>query len=423
MRVPLIVHARTGVHSQDLEAFLTHIYRALAAATPLKDKVNVLAYFETLCADTTAANVLINSSLTMLFVRMLRNGRAPLLRVRLAGVLGLLVRHATFIAEELAATQVVEILTEALRDKNERVRRRVMATLGELLFYIATQQQDSGAGSVADVSAAWGISSATTGGVVRLLRPGEDEICQHYAVKTIENICSQGGEWAATFSTMEVVSSLVALLGSSSGDNLKATAASTLARLLRASPPLMGALLDKWGAGVILSGLSDTSSKVQISAANMLNQLLSAPDNVARARAALAADERAVVTAVMGLLDHALPLLRAKGILAVVLLCRLSPRWLLECCKQRLVPLMERLQRERDAYTQEAAAQLRVEMAAAVEATCEQIRGELAAAAAAGAAARGPLQLQQLQASGAGGGAGAWAQVLCGSGSRDTGSR
>jgi serine/threonine-protein kinase ULK4 len=32
-------------------------------------------------------------------------------------------------------------------------------------------------------------------------RAGEDEICQHYAVKTIENICSQGGEWAATFST------------------------------------------------------------------------------------------------------------------------------------------------------------------------------------------------------------------------------
>lgn len=76
-----------------------------------------------------------------------------------------------------------------------------MATLGELLFYIATQQQDSGGGSVADVSAAWGITSATTGGVTRLLKPGEDEICQHYAVKTIENICSQGGEWAATFST------------------------------------------------------------------------------------------------------------------------------------------------------------------------------------------------------------------------------
>jgi serine/threonine-protein kinase ULK4 len=150
-----------------------------------------------------------------------------------------------------------------------------------------------------------------------------------------------------------LVSSLVTVLGSAAGDNLKATAASTLARLLRASPALMGSLVDKYGIGVMLAGargrgapawetavgghaaarprsdraaaaaaaavwrlaalpaatlfpappeplacaepswrlpagpspgLSDTSSKVQISAANMLNQLLSAPELVARAR-------------------------------------------------------------------------------------------------------------------------------------------
>ena len=76
---------------------------------------------------------------------------------------------------------------------------RVMATLGELLFYIATQQQDSGSASVQDTSSAWGITPATVAAVVRLLKPGEDEVCQHYAVKTIENICSQGGEWASKF--------------------------------------------------------------------------------------------------------------------------------------------------------------------------------------------------------------------------------
>lgn len=76
-----------------------------------------------------------------------------------------------------------------------------MASLGELLFYIATQQQDSGTGSVADVSSAWGITQLTMAGVSRMLKPGEDEICQHYAVKTIENICSQGGDWAAKFAT------------------------------------------------------------------------------------------------------------------------------------------------------------------------------------------------------------------------------
>ncbi len=52
----------------------------------------MLSYFETLCTDTNAANVLINSSLTILFIRMLRNARAPTLRIRLASVLGLLVR-------------------------------------------------------------------------------------------------------------------------------------------------------------------------------------------------------------------------------------------------------------------------------------------------------------------------------------------
>jgi hypothetical protein len=76
---------------------------------------------------------------------------------------------------------------------------RVMATLGELLFYIATQQQDSGSASVQDTSIAWGITPATIAAVVRLLKPGEDEVCQHYAAKTIENICSQGGEWASKF--------------------------------------------------------------------------------------------------------------------------------------------------------------------------------------------------------------------------------
>ena len=39
----------------------------------------------------------------------------------------------------------------------------------------------------------------------RLLKPAEDEIAQHYAVKTVENICSQGGEWAAKFANQDVV--------------------------------------------------------------------------------------------------------------------------------------------------------------------------------------------------------------------------
>ncbi|PNH11471.1 Serine/threonine-protein kinase ULK4 [Tetrabaena socialis] len=151
-----------GANQADLEAFLTHIYRAIASAAPLKDK-------------------------------------------------------------------------------NERVRRRVIATLGELLFYIATQQQDNaaaaaGAGGAApaDPTVVWGITGNTYAQVMRLLKDKEDEVAVHYAVKTVENICSQGGEWAARFATQDVVLSLVQLVNSPGrGEQLRATAASTLARLLR----------------------------------------------------------------------------------------------------------------------------------------------------------------------------------------------
>lgn len=51
-------------------------------------------------------------------------------------------RHATYITDELSKSGLVTALADALRDRNERLRRRAMAALGELLFYIATQQEE-----------------------------------------------------------------------------------------------------------------------------------------------------------------------------------------------------------------------------------------------------------------------------------------
>uniref|UniRef100_A0A7S3R0S0 Protein kinase domain-containing protein n=2 Tax=Dunaliella TaxID=3044 RepID=A0A7S3R0S0_DUNTE len=363
---------------KELENFLTHIYRAIASAAPLKDKVNVLSYFETLCVDTNAANVLINSSLTILFIRMLRNARAPTLRIRLASVLGLLVRHATFIAEELAQTGVVEILTDALKDKMEKVRRRVMATLGELLFYVATQQQDVQSGTTAqEVSDCWSITSSTISAVTRLLKPQEDEVTQHYAVKTIENICSQGGDWAANFCSNEVAFSLVQIYSATKSENLKATTASTLARLLRHNPTLVVYVVDKFGTRLFVAGLSDPNSKVVTGAINMLNMALCQPDLTVRARAALS-EERSLIPALMALLDHPLPVLRAKAIVTIMLLCtRLSTRWLLDACKSKLIPVVERLQREKDDYLQEAIGVMRAELTRLVPLICQQIKEDL----------------------------------------------
>jgi serine/threonine-protein kinase ULK4 len=77
-------------------------------------QVNVLAYFESVCGDTAAANVVVNSTLTLLLVRMLRNARAPGLRLRLASLLGVLIRHATYITDDLASSGAPSLITNTI---------------------------------------------------------------------------------------------------------------------------------------------------------------------------------------------------------------------------------------------------------------------------------------------------------------------
>lgn len=81
------------------------------------------------------------------------------------------------------------------------------------------------------------------------MKPQEDEIAQHYAVKTVENICSQGGDWASKFANTDVAFNLIQIYNSGRGENLKATTASTLSRLLRyAAPSVVSSSCGCWSA-------------------------------------------------------------------------------------------------------------------------------------------------------------------------------
>lgn len=80
-------------------------------------------------------------------------------------------------------------------------------------------------------------------------------------------------------------------------------------------------MVDKAGVRLFVSGLSDSSSKVQTAAVNMLNLAVSQPDLSMRAKAALSEDS-GLVPSLMALLDHTLLVLRAKAVVAILLLCR-----------------------------------------------------------------------------------------------------
>jgi hypothetical protein len=70
------------------------------------------------------------------------------------------------------------------------------------------------------------------------------------------------------------------------------------------------------------AGLCDSSSKVQVSSVNILNLVLSEPEYAAALAPSLQTEQGALLTALSGLLDHSLVLLRAKGLVTFMLLCR-----------------------------------------------------------------------------------------------------
>lgn len=54
-------------------------------------------------------------------------------------------RHATVINEDVADSELIDVLCETLKDESNKVRRKAVAALGEFMFYAATQLDDDNA--------------------------------------------------------------------------------------------------------------------------------------------------------------------------------------------------------------------------------------------------------------------------------------
>lgn len=127
---------------QELEPLNNRIITVLnGSSSGLSEKQNLIRYLETLSSNADAANILTNGPIMLVLVKVLRLSKTPAFRVQIASLIGLLIRHSTSIEDDLANSGILDSLTNGLRDKHEKVRRFSMAALGELLFYISTQNE------------------------------------------------------------------------------------------------------------------------------------------------------------------------------------------------------------------------------------------------------------------------------------------
>lgn len=123
------------------DATSSKIIATLGGNTSVGEKQNMIRYLEMLSNNADAANILTNGPVMLMLVKMLKQSKVLQLRVQLTSLIGLLIRHSTFIDNDLANSGLLFSLTDGLRDKQEKVRRFSMAALGELLFYISTQEE------------------------------------------------------------------------------------------------------------------------------------------------------------------------------------------------------------------------------------------------------------------------------------------
>jgi hypothetical protein len=141
------------IETQEIENYMSEIYNAIVSNSNLTERVHALSYFESLITNSNVSNRLINSAFLTLFVHMLdKSTKSHMIKIRICSIIGLLIRHATVIENEVAESGICSILCQTLDDTKENVRRKAIAALGEYLFYAATQLDDD------QVSKVWIIS-------------------------------------------------------------------------------------------------------------------------------------------------------------------------------------------------------------------------------------------------------------------------
>ncbi len=100
---------------------LSRIYQSIVNKSSMQYVINILAYFESIITQSNVANRLINSIFLNLFTHMLKNMKSHMIKIKVCSIVGLLIRHATVIDNDVAKSGVRELLIQTLNDSNDHV--------------------------------------------------------------------------------------------------------------------------------------------------------------------------------------------------------------------------------------------------------------------------------------------------------------
>ncbi|GET89980.1 protein kinase, putative [Leishmania tarentolae] len=166
-------------------AFFRSLYLSLSNTSSGYDNVlNTMNYVISLCGDAEVARASVNSSVMRLCVKHAGRKDAPAcFRAAAALIMGLLVRTTAFITSEVASSSILPDIMQLFEDESDvRVKRKLIACIGEFLFYIAVQQKKQ--------RAIWKVQPTVVKRIYASALDSDDDVLKHYAAKMIENMAS-----------------------------------------------------------------------------------------------------------------------------------------------------------------------------------------------------------------------------------------
>lgn len=225
------------------------------------------------------------------------------------------------------------------------------------------------------------VSNSLLSLVSSILRKGEDDLTQLYALRTIENICSQAGHWAARLTSQDMINNLCYLYrAAGKQESMRLTAGSCLVRLVRFNPPSIQPVIEKLSLKEIASALVKGSLREQQISLNLLNMAMLGSHmftNIGRQLLPLMEDKN-LVPGIASLIDQGSEVLKGKALVFVALLCKNGRRWLPHLfCNAKLLSAVDRLAKEKDHYVQQCLDASVCVVASTIPSLLDTITGEI----------------------------------------------
>ena len=228
---------------KNVENYLYNIYSMLDSFANKKDYddlINLLQYFETIVFDRELANNLINTSFITQFITFLKKVNNDTVKIRCCSIIGYLIRYATIIETPLDENDFCNIICNVITTStNQDLVKTATATVGEYLFYVATQEETP-------ENKDWHIDNKYLSTLLYCLDTQRNDPTKFYAVKTIENIAILTEVSKGYFASNDsFILKIIDIFKTTKNKDLKQSAINLCSHLIRHNRTLLQAFLNR----------------------------------------------------------------------------------------------------------------------------------------------------------------------------------